>query len=249
MFQINQEHRLSCTLKTQLRVCLQRLWPSQVQIYYTGCAASGYVRLRGRINLELFNNICHGLWCVISVRGKEGDRDLVYYSATTRYYAITMHFKRKIIVFSSSLVLHTLSINKLEMIQRKAVRFVCNDYDRHAIVTNMLNDLGWDTLEHRRKAARLVQTKLIQMGDSAIPKTLTPLATDRSRRSRTGNSQWLHQTYCRTDTYRHSFLPWTWEIRTNSLTASLIALPIDNFKSQVLDHIRHTSPWPRIPLP
>ena len=38
----------------------------------------------------------------ISVRGKEGDRDLVYYSATTRYYAITMHFKRKVIVFSSS---------------------------------------------------------------------------------------------------------------------------------------------------
>ena len=46
---------------------------------------------------------------------KEGDRDLVYYSATTRagrYYAITMHFKRKVIVFSSSSsrVLHTLSI-------------------------------------------------------------------------------------------------------------------------------------------
>ena len=36
------------------------------------------------------------------MRGKEGDRDLVYYSATTRYYAITMHFKRKVIVFSSS---------------------------------------------------------------------------------------------------------------------------------------------------
>ena len=49
-----------------------------------------------------YNNIRRGLWCVISERGKEGDRDLVYYSATTRYYAITMHFKRKVIVFSSS---------------------------------------------------------------------------------------------------------------------------------------------------
>ena len=48
------------------------------------------------------NFIRRGLWCVISVRGKEGDRDLVYYSATARYYAITMHFKRKVIVFSSS---------------------------------------------------------------------------------------------------------------------------------------------------
>ena len=120
-------------------------------------------------------------------------------------------------------------INKLELIQRKAARFVCNNNDRHASVTNMLNDLGWNTLEHRRKAARLIQIKLIQMGDSAIPKTLTPLATDRSRRSRTGNSQWLHQTYCRTDAYRHSFLPWTcrdW----NKLPYSIInSTSIDNF--------------------
>ena len=80
--------------------------------YYTVCAASGCIRLRGRINLN-FYNIRRGLWCVISVRGKEGDRDLVYYSATMRYYAITMHFKWKVIVFSSSSsssrVLHTLS--------------------------------------------------------------------------------------------------------------------------------------------
>ena len=33
---------------------------------------------------------------------KRRDRDLVYYLATTRYYAITMHFKQKVIVFSSS---------------------------------------------------------------------------------------------------------------------------------------------------
>ena len=60
------------------------------------------VRLRGRINLNFSPTWRRGLWCVISVRGKEGDRDLVYYSATTRYYAITLHFKRKVIVFSSS---------------------------------------------------------------------------------------------------------------------------------------------------
>ena len=133
-------------------------------------------------------------------------------------------------------------INKLEMIQRKAARFVCNNYDRHASVTNMLDDLKWDTLEHRRKAARLVQMKLIQMGASAIRKPLTPLATSRSRRSRTGNSQQLHQTYCRTDAYRHSFLPWTgrdW----NKLPDSIVnCTSIDQFKSQVLDHIRLSSP-------
>ena len=56
--------------------------------------------------MTTYANIRRGLWCVISVRGKEGDRDLVYYSATTRYYAITMNFKRKVIVYSLPLVGH-----------------------------------------------------------------------------------------------------------------------------------------------
>ena len=61
------------------------------------------------------------------------------------------------------------NINKLEMIeQRKAARYVCNNYDRHASVTNMLNDLGWDTLEHRRKAARLVQIFFFRVSTSLM---------------------------------------------------------------------------------
>ena len=42
-----------------------------------------------------------------------------------------------------------------DMVQRRAARFVLNDYDRTSSVTNMLSNIGWDDLATRRKAARL----------------------------------------------------------------------------------------------
>ena len=43
----------------------------------------------------------------------------------------------------------------LERIQRKAARFVTGNYDRTTCVTEMLQDLQWDTLETMRRHARL----------------------------------------------------------------------------------------------
>jgi len=37
-------------------------------------------------------------------------------------------------------------INQLEMVQRRAARFVKHDYSGHSSVTDMLTDLKWDTL-------------------------------------------------------------------------------------------------------
>jgi hypothetical protein len=44
----------------------------------------------------------------------------------------------------------------LEKVQRRAARFVCNDYRRKSSVTNMLTSLQWETLELRRIRLRLV---------------------------------------------------------------------------------------------
>ena len=41
------------------------------------------------------------------------------------------------------------SIHTVKMLQRKAARFVCNDFTRLSSVTSMLEHLGWDTLEQR----------------------------------------------------------------------------------------------------
>ena len=46
-------------------------------------------------------------------------------------------------------------INQLEKIQCRAARFVVNDYSYHASVTEMINTLGWSSLEQRRYQLQL----------------------------------------------------------------------------------------------
>ena len=44
--------------------------------------------------------------------------------------------------------------HELEMVQRRAARFVLDDYDRKKSVTDMLSKIGWDTLQNRRQLSR-----------------------------------------------------------------------------------------------
>ena len=44
---------------------------------------------------------------------------------------------------------------KLEKTQRKAARWICNDYGRQSSVTGMLKQLDLEPLEDRRRASRL----------------------------------------------------------------------------------------------
>ena len=45
---------------------------------------------------------------------------------------------------------HQQNVLKLETVQRRAARFVTNNYNRTASVTEMLHQLQWDTLEARQ---------------------------------------------------------------------------------------------------
>ena len=47
------------------------------------------------------------------------------------------------------------AINKIEMVKRRAARYVTNRYRNTSSITSMLGDLEWDTLETRRKKIRL----------------------------------------------------------------------------------------------
>ena len=61
------------------------------------------------------------------------------------------------------------SIDAVEMLQRKAARFVCNDFARLSSVTSMLEHLGWDTLEQRRNQLTLLMLyKIINLWRSHI---------------------------------------------------------------------------------
>ena len=49
------------------------------------------------------------------------------------------------------------NINKIEMVQRRAVLWVNSNYSTYASVSNMLDSLGWRSLEDRRADARLIR--------------------------------------------------------------------------------------------
>ena len=46
-------------------------------------------------------------------------------------------------------------IQKLKALQRRSARFVLRNYQQTANVTNMISQLGWDSLESRRKRFRV----------------------------------------------------------------------------------------------
>ena len=48
------------------------------------------------------------------------------------------------------------NINKLEMVQRRAARYVQNNYHNTSSVTSMIDTLGWPTLAERRLKTRLI---------------------------------------------------------------------------------------------
>ena len=47
------------------------------------------------------------------------------------------------------------NINKIEKVQRRAARWVTNDYSSYCSVTDMLSNIGWRSLENRRTDTRL----------------------------------------------------------------------------------------------
>ena len=51
--------------------------------------------------------------------------------------------------------IHHVLIDQLESIQRRAVRFIMNDYSRYSSVTGVMSELGIEPLILRRKIGRL----------------------------------------------------------------------------------------------
>ena len=47
------------------------------------------------------------------------------------------------------------NISKLEMVQRRATRFVMNDFSRYSSVSRMISQLGWPMLKQQRDEAKV----------------------------------------------------------------------------------------------
>ena len=59
--------------------------------------------------------------------------------------------------------------SKIEKVQRRAARWVSNDYSTYSSVTDMLSNLGWRSLENRRIDAQLTMFYKIVYSPVAIP--------------------------------------------------------------------------------
>ena len=99
-------------------------------------------------------------------------------------------------------------IHQLESIQRRAARFVAQDYRRTSSVSAIIKTLQWPSLEKRRQVARLTMLYKIVHGMvevEELKRELKPLP----ERSRRGHSKQFVVPRSRTEYHRNSFLPRT----------------------------------------
>ena len=97
-------------------------------------------------------------------------------------------------------------INCVESVQRRAARFVCNDYRRTSTVNTMISNLGWQDLETRRRTSCLTIFFKIKTGNVRIsfPNDLREVNSPHFTRARAQHS-FHFQRFCLTLT-RISFL-------------------------------------------
>ena len=101
----------------------------------------------------------------------------------------------------------TTDVNYLEMVQRRAARYVSNRYHNRSSVTDMLQHLQWDSLAERRRRARLALFyKVVNGMVNVDPRDhLRPPA----RLSRGMNQAAYQIQSCRTEARKMSFFPRT----------------------------------------
>ena len=117
---------------------------------------------------------------------------------------------------------HTTSdIQRLEMIQRRAARFVTNNYKRtEGTVTDILSKLEWPSLQQRRKESRLVVMYKIHHQDIAvpIPEYIQRQTVSRTRQHHPAKFRVMRPS---TNVYKFSFFPRT-ILDWNELPPSLL---------------------------
>ncbi|KAK3095084.1 hypothetical protein FSP39_010107 [Pinctada imbricata] len=122
-------------------------------------------------------------------------------------------------------------VDQLEGIQRRAARFVCNDYSRYSSVSKMMEKLKWRPLADRRRDLRLVLLYKIVHDLVAIP--ADSLFEYNTRSSRTQHSKSIKVFSCNTEAFKNSFVPATIK-EWNKLPSDVInSKTADQFKAAI----------------
>ena len=96
-------------------------------------------------------------------------------------------------------------IDSIEVVQRRAARFIKRDYKRTSSVTEMLQSLDLDLLEDRRKAHRLNIFYLAVNNSIALP--IPDYFSPKQRFTRSFSNDSFIQANCNHDYYFYSFYP------------------------------------------
>jgi len=96
------------------------------------------------------------------------------------------------------------NIYKLEKVQRKGARFLCNNFSMHSSVTAMLNKLNWASLKDRRDNLRLLMMHKIVNNLVEIDSYSSLIRTDTPTR---GHSKRFKQLISRINSFKFSFYP------------------------------------------
>jgi hypothetical protein len=120
-------------------------------------------------------------------------------------------------------------INDIEAVQRRAARFVANDYKSTTSVTAILDQLKWPSLQKRRTLARLTTFYKIHHEQLHVKcPHLHPLPT----RTRRGHSQQYARIQCRTDHRQSSYFPRTIKDWNNLSPETVLAPSVSAFASR-----------------
>ena len=121
------------------------------------------------------------------------------------------------------------NINKLEMVQRRAARFVKGDYSRTSSVTAMLADLEWNTLQQRRMQSKTVMLYRVIYQLVSIPVTPFLIPT---RASRVNNMRYAVPRST-VNAHLYSFFPSAIRIWNQLPSSTVSAQSLETFKDQL----------------
>ena len=127
------------------------------------------------------------------------------------------------------------NIHKIEMVQRRAIRWTLNNYSPYESVTDMQLSLGWRSLEQRRADAGLCMLYKIVHGIIAIP--LPPYFKQPTRMIRHSHRLALRQIHTPANFYNYSFFLLA-VVQLNRLPTDILLSTLTQFIAPVrfLDH-------------
>ncbi|XP_062578982.1 uncharacterized protein LOC134240892 [Saccostrea cucullata] len=122
------------------------------------------------------------------------------------------------------------NIDKLEAVQRRAARFVTNNYNTTSSVTTMIDRLEWESLQQRRiKAKAIMMYRVIH---SLVAIDLPPQFSQTGAATR-GHQQRYRIPFCRTNVYKESFFPTTIRIWNQLPEDTITAISLESFKTRI----------------